>query len=178
MKSLWSFLISTAALLSAPLSQAQYYGGDGADEFVEVVTCESIKGRTNYCGLSGYGGNVVLIEQLSRTNCQEGYNWGVDRRGVWVNQGCRATFGVVVPHRRNDRGLPAPGYGNPQPQAQAGFRCESFDGRDNYCALPFRGRVQLTNQLSRAECTEGYSWGVDRRGVWVSHGCRADFVVY
>jgi hypothetical protein len=33
----------------------------------------------------------------------------------------------------------------------------------------------MFHKLSDARCTEGYSWGFDRRGVWVDHGCRAEF---
>ena len=33
-------------------------------------------------------------------------------------------------------------------------------------------------QRSGAACQQGYSWGYDDRGVWVDHGCRADFVTY
>jgi hypothetical protein len=36
--------------------------------------------------------------------------------------------------------------------------------------------VQLTNQRSGSPCQQGYSWGYDRRGIWVDHGCRADFL--
>lgn len=56
-------------------------------------------------------------------------------------------------------------------------RCESSDGRERHCALDTRGGVRLARQLSRSACIEGQSWGVDRGGVWVAQGCRADFVV-
>ena len=32
-------------------------------------------------------------------------------------------------------------------------------------------------QRSDSSCRQGYSWGYDRRGIWVDHGCRADFQV-
>ena len=37
--------------------------------------------------------------------------------------------------------------------------------------------VRLVQQLSRAGCWEGRTWGKTRRGVWVANGCRADFEV-
>jgi hypothetical protein len=30
---------------------------------------------------------------------------------------------------------------------------------------------------SDSSCRQGRSWGFDRRGIWVDHGCRADFQV-
>lgn len=54
-------------------------------------------------------------------------------------------------------------------------RCESFDHRTQYCRVDTRGGVALVNQLSRADCWEGSTWGWDRGGIWVSGGCRADF---
>lgn len=35
---------------------------------------------------------VRLVEQTSDTRCVQGENWGVDRRGVWVDQGCAGRF--------------------------------------------------------------------------------------
>jgi Protein of unknown function (DUF3011) len=54
-------------------------------------------------------------------------------------------------------------------------RCESVDFRDNYCPIDTRGGVRLLRQISRTACYEGETWGYDRRGVWVTNGCAADF---
>lgn len=53
-------------------------------------------------------------------------------------------------------------------------RCESVDRRTRECALA--GRPRLVRQLSGTPCVEGRSWGSTRNGVWVSNGCRAEFV--
>jgi hypothetical protein len=53
--------------------------------------------------------------------------------------------------------------------------CSSDDGKRHYCSAP--GPVQLVKQRSESPCRQGYSWGYDRRGIWVDHGCRADFQV-
>lgn len=58
------------------------------------------------------------------------------------------------------------------------FICESIKQRTNYCAVDTRGGVELVDQLSRAPCIEGQSWGYDRRGVWVAQGCRAEFIAH
>lgn len=55
-------------------------------------------------------------------------------------------------------------------------RCDSNDSRHRYCAADTRGGVRLVRQYSKASCVEGRSWGYDRGGIWVDHGCRAEFV--
>lgn len=65
-------------------------------------------------------------------------------------------------------------------QAQYGgviVRCESRDYRDNYCPVNTRGGVRLVDQVSRADCYEGETWGYDRRGIWVTQGCAGEFEV-
>lgn len=53
-------------------------------------------------------------------------------------------------------------------------RCESGGGRTERCQI--LGDVRLVRQLSDAPCIEGRTWGRERGGVWVTQGCRADFV--
>jgi outer membrane lipoprotein SlyB len=60
---------------------------------------------------------------------------------------------------------------------QPTIRCESNNGRRTHCTADTRGGVQLTRTLSRSACTQGTSWGYDRRGIWVDRGCRADFAL-
>jgi hypothetical protein len=55
--------------------------------------------------------------------------------------------------------------------------CNSDDMRKHSCAADTRGGVRVLTQRSEAACTKGYSWGTNRRGIWVDHGCRADFAV-
>lgn len=55
------------------------------------------------------------------------------------------------------------------------IRCESRDYRQVYCDIDARGGVRIVDQLSDTACVQGRTWGWDRRGVWVSGGCRADF---
>jgi len=37
--------------------------------------------------------------------------------------------------------------------------------------------VRFVRQLGDVRCVEGYGWGYEERGVWVDHGCRAEFRV-
>lgn len=55
------------------------------------------------------------------------------------------------------------------------LRCESRDGRENYCRASIGGDVRIRRQLSDAPCREGRTWRWDRGGIWVSGGCRAEF---
>ena len=57
-------------------------------------------------------------------------------------------------------------------------RANNRNDRDErtYCRISEREGVRLVRQLSRAECERGRTWGVDRRGLWVSRGCRGQFV--
>ena len=57
------------------------------------------------------------------------------------------------------------------------FRCESRDLRPSYCRADVRGRALLVDQVSRNPCIEGRTWGTDRRGIWVSEGCRGNFAI-
>jgi len=57
------------------------------------------------------------------------------------------------------------------------IRCKSNDYRYNYCRVDTDNDVRLERQRSNTACRQGYSWDYDRHGVWVNHGCEADFRV-
>lgn len=136
----------------------------------QTLRCESDNGRHRTCAIPR-NGQVQLIRQLSSTRCVEGHNWGQQRGAIWVSRGCRGEFAV------RGRGNHWGGGGWNGWQGDGGgqvFRCESDSGRTRYCQVDGR-RVTLQRQLSSSPCIEGRSWGTDRRGVWVSHGCRGEF---
>ena len=167
-RSLAALSLGFAALVAAAPTAAQQWGGQ------QRFRCESNDGRTNYCNVDTRDG-VVLVRQLSRGPCIEGQSWGWDRRGVWVSQGCRAEFETGGGWGGNPGWGGGPGHGGDWGGGQR-VVCESRNQRTNYCDIDTRGGVTLVRQLSRGECTEGRSWGWDRRGVWVSNGCRGEFV--
>jgi Protein of unknown function (DUF3011) len=127
------------------------------------ITCASQDGKRHYCDVETRGG-VSMVRQRSDAACEEGYSWGYDRRGIWVDHGCRAEFAVNA-----DYGAPPPAI------ERLTLSCSSADGKRHYCPADTRNGVRIFHQMSSAHCTEGYSWGFDRHGVWVDHGCRADF---
>jgi len=68
-------------------------GHSGGYDSGYSVTCSSDEGRQRTCAWTG-NGRPYLLEQLSRTQCVEGRNWGFDRGAIWVSQGCRGRFGT------------------------------------------------------------------------------------
>lgn len=166
--SIWTGLV-LAALLGGVSAVAPAQGFD------EVIRCESRDYRQVYCNIDSRGG-VEIVNQLSDTACIEGRTWGWDRRGVWVSGGCRAEFAVAGRGGYGGGHYDGGGYGY-DAGGSALIRCESRDFNQVYCNADARGGARLVNQLSSTPCIEGDTWGVDRRGVWVRGGCRAEFEI-
>ncbi len=146
-------LVAIAFIVLSPRSSAQ------------TLTCSSDDGHRHYCPADTRGG-VRLINQRSGSACNQGYSWGFDRGGVWVDRGCRADF-AIDPYQ----------YRGPAPGSVGTITCSSDDGKRHYCNVDSGGRVRLQRQRSGSPCQEGYSWGSDGNVIWVDHGCRADFII-
>lgn len=191
--------IAVAAAMAAGSAQASYrYGGyyDDGRGYRDIIRCESRNGRTAYCRVDTRAG-VRLINQTSQRACIRGRTWGVNRDYIWVSRGCRARFEVGDSrygygygrdryyddrydrrYRDNryydNRYYDGRGYG-----AARVLRCESHDGRYNFCdTYGSIGRVEIRRQLSDASCRRNQSWGYRSGGVWVDRGCRAEFILY
>ena len=120
------------------------------------VLCESQNNRYRECR-TNFRGNAVLVENVSRTRCVEGQNWGSRDGMVWVDSGCKGRFAQ------------GSNSGNKT------VRCESQNGRPRTCETGFRNNAVLSRQLSSTRCVEGQNWGQGRGSVWVNGGCRAEF---
>lgn len=57
----------------------------------KMLTCGSIGGGYNYCRIDT-DNRVRLERKLSISDCVYGSSWGYDKRGIWVDRGCRAEF--------------------------------------------------------------------------------------
>jgi len=139
----------------------------------QTIYCASDDGKRNYCSANTRGG-VRLTQQRSGSACTQGSTWGWDNRGIWVDRGCRANF--VTGSGGGGGGWN--GGGNNGGNVGQTFTCSSNNGGRNYCNLPQGvnpNNVSMSRQLSGSPCTPGQTWGVDRRGVWVDRGCRAEF---
>jgi hypothetical protein len=130
------------------------------------IYCASDNGGRNVCPTDTRGG-VQLVRQRSGSACDFGRTWGYDRRGIWVDRGCRADFQI---------GGGGGGWNPGGPGTQI-ITCASNDMRRNVCPVGTRGGVRLVRQRSDADCVFNSTWGYDHRGVWVDRGCRADFEV-
>jgi hypothetical protein len=142
-----------------------------------TIRCSSDDMRRHYCSVDTRGG-VELIRQRSDAACIQGRTWGYDRRGIWVDRGCRADFAVNVNSRYGygygrDEGY----YGGPFGNRMATLYCASDDMRRQYCSADTRDGVRLIRQRSDASCVLGRTWGYNSRGIWVDRGCRADFEI-
>lgn len=145
--------------------------GNGGRQQGQTITCSSDNGDRNYCSIPNNVNlnNINMTRQISGSPCIQGRTWGVDGRGLWVDKGCRAEFST----RGN-------GFGFQRPPSQP-FTCSSNDGGRKYCSFPSGvnpNRIRMTRQISGSACVQGQTWGVDRRGLWVDHGCRAEFRSY
>lgn len=69
-----------------------YYGTGYTSGGAQAFRCESINGQPRFCRLPYQARGVEIRRQLSDTRCSQGYNWGWQRDGVWVERGCRAEF--------------------------------------------------------------------------------------
>lgn len=142
------------------------------------VRCVSNDGHYARCAVPWR--YVELYKQESKAACIRGESWGVDRGTLWVDRGCRGLFGPADRgghgDRHGDRGgwRPGPGW-----DRRISLQCDSNKKKYQMCQVDVgrNGRVRLGRQLSDANCVEGYSWGWNRAGVWVAHGCRGQFLV-
>ncbi len=193
---LFSTLFGVLSLTAPPPVQAQ----NGA-----TIRCASIDNRFTRCDVPWR--DAQLVRKESKVACDRGRGWDMDRQGLWVDRGCRGLFvearggrpgrgdshggGDWQPGRgdSHDGDGWQPGRGDShggggwQPGAdwnrQIRLQCDSNDNRYQMCQVDVgrRGRVRLANQVSDKRCTEGYSWGWNRAGVWVDRGCRGQFVI-
>jgi Protein of unknown function (DUF3011) len=62
-----------------------------ADE--QTIRCESKDFRYRYCR-ADTDNRVTMTREMSKRRCRQWNNWGYDKRGVWVDNGCRGEFRV------------------------------------------------------------------------------------
>src|SRR5438128_1681557 len=125
----------------------------------QTISCSSDDGKRHYCSASGPG-RVRLVQQRSESACREGYSWGSDDRGVWVDHGCRADFAIEAGHgdwdRDRDRDRDRDGYrGDNYGGGGQVISCSSDDMHRHYCPADTRGGVHLVKQHSDSSCKKG-----------------------
>jgi hypothetical protein len=170
-------LALAASVCGLALASGQARADDDSWTPEKSVACSSNDGRRAECPSDLRGYVVRDVDQSSRTECVVGRNWGYTDRGVWVDDGCRATF--MFDKSRGGDHPRSWGYREPDYNASGEQRvkCESRDGRRNECDVDLRGyRIADVREMSRADCDIGRNFGYDDKGVWVDEGCRAEFI--
>jgi hypothetical protein len=133
---------------------------DEGDERTEF-SCASADMRYRECQLP-VNGRARLIKRRSDAPCIEGQSWGQRGDRVWVDQGCRAKFEVV---RASSGGSGA-----------NAFDCRSENGRYRECQIGPGYFGRLVREYSNGRCREDRTWGTRNGVVWVTEGCKAQFV--
>ena len=141
---------------------AGWGGWNGSSWTGQTLICSSTDHRRRECR-TPFRGRPVLVENISRTRCVEGVNFGGGGGTMWVDRGCRGRF--------------AEGRGRPHAGSGGIVRCESRDRRHQLCPAGFRGRAVLVKQLSDTACVEGRNWGQRGGDIWVDAGCRGEFAL-
>ena len=132
-----------------------------------TLLCESENNGRKHCNVdTRYG--ITLVRQLSDNICARDHTWGVDKDGVWVDNGCRGEFTL---------GHEAPAVSMASAAAPPTLLCESIDGKRSHCDVDTSMGVRLYRQMSDSNCLLNSTWGYDANGIWVSGGCRAEFAV-
>jgi len=133
---------------------------------LSALVCQSHDATRVHCPVqTRYG--VALIRETGDTDCVLGKSWDFDEQGVWVSDGCSGQFAL------GGYRLPAGAV----PQTATKMICESPDGQRKLCAADASHGAGLLRQISETDCVLNHTWGYGRQGVWVSGGCKAEFVV-
>lgn len=164
-------------------------GGNRADpgrtveRLDELVLCESIDGKPARCPADTTAG-VQVVRQISKRSCAFGRDWGYDDEGIWVMDGCRAEFAVRGPATQSARvqvitttPVPAPTTTMTRVLEAPTLLCESINNRRAHCRTDTRYGVALHRQISKNACVRDRTWGVDPDGIWVTEGCRGEFLL-
>jgi hypothetical protein len=134
--------------------------------FGRSVLCESINNGKARCPVdTSYG--VQLARQISKNACIRGQDWGFDQNGIWVDHGCRGEFVLGG----------EPRFTPMTSSARTTVVCESQNNALNRCAADTLYGVTLQRQISNRACVRGQTWGYDANGIWVTGGCRGEFVL-
>jgi Protein of unknown function (DUF3011) len=69
-------------------------GGPGYGNQGQQIRCSSNNMNYVRCPVNGNIARAQLNRQISGSACIQGQTWGWDKKGLWVNKGCRADFTV------------------------------------------------------------------------------------
>ena len=131
------------------------------------VTCESKRTDRQECRIPP-GARIRLVRQISDNPCRPNDTYGQGPGYIWVAEGCRAEFEVIVPGTGGPGG---PGGGSTR------LTCASpINGRQE-CPLPAGSQARFVTQASNLPCRLNLTYGFKPGYVWVQRGCQAVFEI-
>lgn len=139
---------------------------NGADSDVEIRDRIRAGGQTRAIDLPGDNRRIDSVEIWYGKG-----NWGRRNRPNLKLYGLVSTGGFGRDRDVRDRDV------RDRNRPVQTVYCESGDMKRHWCSEGIGRSVRLIRQRSTARCVEGRTWGVDRSGIWVDRGCRADFEV-
>jgi len=171
-KLLLAAALAVGMVTAAPAAQAQSGTRSYAPEDLrELSTRDRIRVlETEYEEQSN--GRRLPSDQRDFYLAQINSGWNFSRIKSDIAQSLRGNSGW----NGGNSGWNGGNSGNPGDGDGRAVRCESINDRYRECATNFRNRAELGRTLSKDTCREEYSWGQRRGTVWVSRGCRAEFV--
>lgn len=143
---------------------------NGADSEVEIRDRIRAGGQTRAIDLPGDNRRINSVEVWYGQG-----NWGRRRPNLRL-YGIVSTGGFGRDRDIRDRDIRDRDIGDSNRPVQTVY-CESGDMKRHWCSEGIGRRVSLVRQRSTSPCVKGRTWGVDRSGIWVDRGCRADFEV-
>lgn len=172
-------LLILMAFVAAPVSAQNVTGGEKAyapENLSKLDQTEQIRVlEKQYGELSG--GRSLPEDQLEFYLEQIPRGWSYAQ----ITQDMTQSLRDRVDGRTYPDNLPppvdnTPAWGMPMPPRGRAALCESSDRDYRECATGFLNPPVLDRQLSSTRCVEGRNWGHRPGMVWVSNGCRAQFV--
>src|SRR5882672_3435651 len=97
--------------------------------------------------------------------------WEIFARGTFIV----AILMLSIPGKSNAQ-VAAPDAGIPTAGVQGAVPCESKLGERQHCNADTSAGVALVISNGTAACLLGKTWGYDDTGIWVSDGCRGEFI--
>jgi len=149
---------------------------------VQNIRCESWNYRDQRCAVSGMVGGARITRVIAG-DCRDGATWRWDRSGVYVRNGCRADFEVLLSSNGWGSGNGGSGGnfggsgGSGGGQPVTTINCQSWNYQQARCPIPRARQVRLSRVLA-GDCRQGRTWGWQPGSIWVNGGCRAAFEVF
>jgi hypothetical protein len=155
------------------------YGSGNNQNDSDYVKCFSQNRRTQVCQVPDLDGvEIDQIQSGSAQSCRG--NWGYSRDGIWVSNGCQATF-KIQRYRANTYGNNGGSNNNPSWGDNNNtnlVKCKSKGYKYKACQVGQFNEIQLERVLDKSNCNN--NWGINKQAgqIWVDKGCQGEFRIY